>query len=455
MANDLTIGKPARVILLFSLPLLLSTAIQQLYNIADSIIIGNLDSTDGLAAIGAAYPITLFYVAIATGSAMGCSVVISQLFGAKKMGELKSAMYTALISFTILGAVLALLGFFLAGPILQLMNCNPDAFENARIYISIYALGAFPMLVFNAISSIFTGVGDAKRPLIFLIISSVLNVILDIIAVGPLKWGVRGAAIATSFSQLVAALLSAFILVRKMCELEAGDDPVVYFSAPLLKRIASMAIPSILQQVCVAIGHCFIQSMVNTFSTSVMAGYEIGSKIVNFIYMCFNTLGTALSSFTGQNLGAGKTYRINSGYRISCIICFAVVAAVVGLVQLFAMPLAGLFMDTSVGDSAKVLEVAVSFIRIVTLDQFIVSQIIPAGGLLRGLGKIKLFFIATVVDFTTRVVMTYVLIHALSSINGAYWAWFFGSTIDLILLLIFIAYEKKKGILSGQGIDQI
>ena len=449
MANDLTVGKPTRVILLFSLPLLLSTAIQQLYNIADSAIIGNLDSTDGLAAIGAAYPLTLFYVAIATGSAMGCTVVISQLFGAKKMGELKSAMYTALFSFTALGVLLAVLGFTLAGPLMRLLNCNPDAFDGARTYIAIYALGAFPMLVFNAISSIFTGVGDAKRPLIFLIVSSVLNVILDIIAVGPMKMGVFGAALATAISQLVAALLSFIILIRKMRSLDTQGEKVHYFSTSLLKTIAKLAIPSILQQVCVAIGHCFIQALVNTFSTATMAGYEIGAKVVNFIYMCFNTLGTALSSFAGQNLGAQKTDRIKSGYKASCLICLGLVAVVVGLVQLFAPQLVGMFMDSNETNAAEVLRVGVAFIRIVTLDEFIISQIIPAGGLLRGLGKINKFFIATVADFATRVIMSYILVNVLNSINGAFWAWFFGSTLDIILLLIFIYSENKHGVLCA------
>ena len=216
MATDLTVGKVHKVIFSFSIPLLLSTVLQQFYNIADSMIVGNFAGTVGLASVGAAYPITLFFVAVATGASMGGSVVVSHLFGARKLEELKQAVFTSVVSFAALGAALTILGAALSGALMHLLNAQSDIFFDARAYLIIYALGVFPMLVYNACTGIFTGLGDAKLPLLLLCISSVLNVILDYIAVRYLHWGVRGAAWATSFSQLVAAVLAVVFLIRRL-----------------------------------------------------------------------------------------------------------------------------------------------------------------------------------------------------------------------------------------------
>ena len=450
MLNDLTTGKPSKVLLMFTLPLLLSTAIQQFYNMADSAIVGRLDSSTSLAMIGAAYPITLFFVAIGTGAAMGCTVVVSQLFGAKRMADLKSAIYTILISLTILGAVVGGAGMILAGPLMRLLGVDESLFDGARAYLMIYALGGFPMIVYNASSSIFTGLGDAKRPLYFLITSSVLNIILDIIAVGPLKLSVVGAAWATAISQFVAAILSTVVLFVKIKEIET-DGTEQIFSWEQLKSVAIISIPSIAQQVCVAFGHTVIQSIVNRYDASTMAGYEIGAKVMNFVYMCFNTMGTALSSYAGQNYGARRNDRIMQGYKASCLMCFVLVAAVVAILQIFPSQFASIFVSSSDENVEQVIQVAVHYIRIVSLDQLIVSIIIPSGGLLRGMGKIGQFFIATIVDFGLRVGASFLFTYLLelagsaTSYMGLYYAWFVGSTVDLIMLLIWVYRLRTKG----------
>jgi len=456
MARDLTEGKPSKVILTFALPLLLSTAIQQLYNIADSAVIGRLDSADSLACIGAAYPITLFFVAIATGSCMGCSVIIAQLFGAKKTREVKSGVYTALIALSVFGAVFALAGFFLAGPLMKLLGCHPDAFDGARTYLSIYAIGVFPMLAYNAANASFTGLGDARHPLYFLIISSVLNIILDIIAVGPMRLGVMGAAWATTISQFVAAIISAAVILRKIEEIKT-EEKVPAFDKEILKRMTRMAVPSILQQSTIALGHTFLQMIVNTFGPSAMAGYEIGAKIVNFLYMCFNTIGTALSSFAGQNFGAKMYDRIRSGYRAANMICITYAVAVVATVQIIPYQLVGIFVNSTDTNAAEITSVAVSYLRIVSIVFLIIAFIIPAGGLLRGLGEINKFFAATVIDIILRVgvscLLSFVVLH---SITGIYYSWFVGSSVDLILLLICYRRMCRFGMLkngsAGKGL---
>ena len=448
MLNDLTVGKPSKIILRFSLPLLLSTAIQQLYNIADSMIVGKLDSANGLAAIGAAYPLTLFFIAVATGSSMGCSVVISQLFGAKNMRDMKSATSTALISLAVLGVVLSLLGVVLSGPLMTLLGCSPEVFDNAKAYLAIYSAGVLPMFIYNATNAIFTGLGDSKRPLYFLIISSLLNVVLDIIAVGPLKWGVVGAAWATTFSQLVAAVLSTVVLMRKLQEIKT-EEAVSRFDKRLFNDMTRIAVPSICQQACVALSHTVVQSLVNSFGESTMAGYEAASKIHNFAYMSFNTIGTALSSYVAQNFGARRYERIRNGYKVSSLICFAFTCAVVLIMQVFPHQLIGLFVSSDEAQYAEVLRVGTLYLRIISPDYLLICFVITSGGLLRGLGEINKFFAVTVLDFAVRVTMCFVLTNALNSYTGLYWPWYFGTIVDLAICMYWYVKMCRKGILSN------
>ncbi len=442
LLNDLTSGKPGRIIWRFSIPLLLSTAIQQLYNIAGSIIVGRFVGSEALASIGAAYPITLFYIAVATGSSMGCSVVISQLFGAKKLRDMKSAIFTAIISLSSLGVILAVLGVTLSGPLMRLLNAPDAVYDNARAYLAIYSAGVIPMFVYNAVIAIFTGLGNSKRPLFFLILSSVMNIILSLIAVRLLGLGVVGAAWATCLSLLAAAGLSALTLIRQLRGLYP-EEKVPVFDVSLLKSMSRIAIPSILQQSCVALAHTVVQSIVNTFPTAVIAGYEAASKIHNFAYMSFNTLGIALSSFAAQNFGAGKIPRIRKGFRDSTLICLGLTAAVVLIMQIIPARLIGLFTDSDT--DAAVVRTGVTFLRIISPDYFIICFIITIGGLLRGIGRIREFFIVTVVDFTVRVAMCFILTDLLQSYTGLLWSWYFGSAVDVILCFIIYSRISRKG----------
>ena len=432
MTTDLTVGKVPRVILTFSLPLLLSTILQQFYNLADSMIVGNFAGTVGLAAVGAAYPITLFFVAVATGASMGCSVVISQLFGARRMEELKQAVFTSMISFAVLGAVLAGAGCLLSGTLMHLLNAQADIFDPARAYLIIYAVGVLPMLVYNASTGIFTGLGDAKLPLLLLCISSVLNVVLDYIAVRLLNWGVTGAAWATSFSQLVAAVLAVVFMERKLRRL-FPDGVRGRFSGAILRNIAGASVPCILQQGSVALGHTIMQGILNTYDTAVIAGYEAASKLHNFAYMGMNTIGSALASFTAQCYGAKKYDRIREGFRVSLLVCLGCAVCVIALFVLIPDQLVGLFVDD--GADSLVIEAGRNYLRIIGPLYSIITLIITAGGLMRGVGRSVTFFIETILEFTVRIVMCFVLTKALDSYTGLFWAWYFGSSSGFLMCL--------------------
>lgn len=447
--NDLTIGKPSKIILKFSLPLVLSTAIQQLYNIADSVVVGNLDSANGLAAIGAAYPITLFFIAVATGASMGASVVISQLFGAKKLRDMKTAIFTTIISMCALGVVMAVLGVVLSGPLMALLGCDESVFGNARAYLAIYSIGVLPMFVYNIANAVFTGLGDSKRPLYFLIMSSVLNIILDIIAVGPMETGVIGAAWATTISQFVAAALSTSILIARLKKVET-EERHKYFDTKMLWEISDISIPSICQQACVALSHSFVQTLVNSFGAPVMAGYEAASKIYNFSYMSLNTLGTALSSYVGQNYGAKRIDRVNEGFKASVKICFVLTCIVALIIQLIPSQLISLFVKSTDANYIQVMEVGTMYLRIVIPDYLLISFVIALGGLLRGLGEIRKFFIVTVLDFVVRVVMCFVLTELSGSYIGMYFAWYFGTSVDLALCYYWYRKMRRSGVLKQE-----
>ena len=448
MLNDLTVGKPMPVIWRFSIPLLLSTALQQLYNITGSIIVGQFAGKDGLASIGAAYPITLFYIAVATGSSMGASVVISQLFGAKKLKEMKSAIFTAIISLSVLGVILAIAGASLSRTIMALLNARASIFEASSVYLALYSIGVIPMFVFNTATGIFTALGDSKRPLYFLLMSSVLNIVLILFSVGVLDMGVTGAALSTVISQLVAAALCMSILVKHIKAIKV-DEKAVIFDRKLFRDMSKIAIPSIFQQSCVALAHTIVQSLVNTFDTSVIAGYEAASKIHNFAYMSFNTLGIALSSFVAQCFGARKLVRIREGFRASTTICFALTVFVVLIMQIMPDKLIGLFVNKNA--EPDVIKTGVNFLRIISPDYLIICFIITIGGLLRGIGRVRDFFFVTVVDFTVRVVMSFVLTKALNSYTCLFWSWYFGSVIDVVICFMIFANVVKKGELRLSG----
>ncbi len=435
--NDLTVGKPWPLLRRFALPLLLSTALQQLYYIADSVILGQYTGSAGLAAIGAAYPITLFFLAVATGSAMGISVVASQLYGAKRMDDLKTSIYTALLSMGGLGVILTALGVGLASPLLRWLNATGEVYTGGRAYLAIYSAGLIPMLIYNASNAVFTGLGDSRRPLLFLLFSSILNVLLDLLAVAVLRWGIIGAAWATTFSQLAAALLAALVLLRRTREIKT-ETRAKAFDRALFGSMCRIAVPSIFQQACVALAHTIVQSLVNTYSVSVVAGYEAASKIHNFAYMSFNTMGTALSSFAAQNYGAGRGDRVKEGFRTGTLMCFCLTVVVVLIFQLLPRQLMGLFVDP--GQEAEVVETGIRYMRIISPDYLIICFIITFGGLFRGVGKIMDFFLVTVWDFTVRVVMCFVLTRVLNSYTGLFWAWYFGSVADVIPC--FIIYKR-------------
>lgn len=432
MIRDLTQGKPARVLWQFSIPMFISVIFQQLYNIADSVIAGKFAGEDALAAVGASYPITMIFMAIAVGSNIGCSVVISQLFGGRKYREMKTAVFTTLIASTVLAAALTVLGLLCSRGLMSLIHTPSNIFADGDLYLRIYIGGFLFLFLYNVATGIFTSLGDSKTPLYFLIGSSMGNILLDILFVAKFHWGVAGVAWATFIAQGVACVLALFTLKSRIRQVP-GEGRVILFSWTMLAKIGIIAVPSILQQSFISVGNIFIQSLINGYGSSVIAGYSAAIKLNTFAITSFTTLGNGLSSFAAQNVGAGEYDRVKSGFRAGCKMALCVAAPFFAAFFLFGNAMLGLFMNA---DSVLALETGRVFLKIVSPFYFLICIKLMADGVLRGGGAMVHFMIATFSDLILRVILAYVLSFRLGT-AGIWISWPVGWVIAMVLSVLF------------------
>lgn len=400
MIKDLTQGRPTKVLLMFSIPMLLSMVFQQMYNIADSVIVGQFNGKDALAAVGASYPITMLFIAIAMGASVGSSVIISQLFGLKSLERMKTAVWTAVISILALSVLLTLVGYIISAPLIKLLKTPEDIFTDSLAYLNIYIGGLIFLFLYNAATSIFNGLGDSRTPLIFLIISSVFNVVLDLIFVGVLHMGVVGAAWATFIAQGLSGAAAIITLLFKVSKIKTINK-YKKFDLGTLKKISMVAIPSILQQSFVSVGQLCVQGAVNSFGTNTMAAYSSAMKINIFAVSIFNTMSSALSSYTAQNMGAGNENRIKKGYPAALKIAFSISAALILLWFVYGKYLIGFFVNK--GDGEQVIDIGYMFLQFVAIGYPIVALKVVTDGLLRGAGYMTGFMISTFADLIVRV----------------------------------------------------
>lgn len=434
MIKDLTTGEPRKVLWQFALPMFVSVIFQQLYNIADSVIVGNFaaNGEDALAAVGASYPITMIFMAIALGCNIGCSVVISQLFGAKRYKEMKTAVSTTLIASLVLSVILTVIGLMFCKSMLRLISTPKNILADADVYLRIY-IGGFTFLFFyNVVTGIFTSLGDSKTPLYFLIGSSLSNIFLDWVFVAVFHLDVAGVAWATFICQGVACILAMVTLQKRLKAVECEEKPEL-FSFPMLGKIAAFAIPSILQQSFVSVGNIFIQSLINGFGSSVIAGYSAAIKINTFAITCFSTLGNAISSFTAQNVGAEQNDRVKQGLKAGLKMGFLVGVPFFVLCFFKSDLLIRLFMKEQ---SAVALDTGMLFLRIVAPFYFVVSMKLITDGVLRGSGAMRYFMISTFSDLILRVALGYILAVPFGT-TGIWMSWPIGWIIGTALSLAF------------------
>ena len=436
MNRDLTIGKPSTVLWKFCLPLFGSIIFQQLYNIADSWVAGKFVSQNALAAVGNSYEITLIFIAFAFGCNIGCSVIVSQLFGAKEYGKMKTAVYTAFISSGAVCLVLMLVGILGCDSLLHLINTPEEVFADSKLYLDIYVWGLPFVFFYNISTGIFSALGDSKTPFLFLAVSSLSNIAMDIWFVTAFQMGVAGVAWATFICQGVSCVLAVVVVMLRLRKLPAGEGAKL-FSVELLKKFVTIAVPSILQQSFISIGNIMIQSVINSFGTDIMAGYSASVKLNNLVITSFTTLGNGISNYAAQNIGAGKLERVKEGFKAGLKLVWVICVPLVLLYCTCGKALMGFFMDDA---TETALESGVVFLRILSPFYFVVSAKLVADGILRGAGLMKQFMIATFTDLILRVLLAFALSGTVLGSVGIWCAWPIGWAAGTILSIYF--YRK-------------
>lgn len=437
MNKDLTVGKPESVLWKFCLPLFASIIFQQLYNIADSLVAGKFIGENALAAVGNSYEITLIFIAFAFGCNIGCSVIVSQFFGAKDYKNMKTSVYTAMISTAVLCAVLMLFGVLFCGNLLKLIKTPSAILNDSKLYLDIYIYGLPFMFFYNMATGIFSALGDSKTPFIFLVVSSVTNIFVDIIFVKAFNMGIAGVAWATFICQGISAVLAVIVVFLRLSKIKVLQRCPV-FSFIILVKLLKIAIPSILQQSFISIGNIIIQSVINELGAGTIAGYSAAVKLNNLVITSFTTLANGISNFTAQNLGAGKSERIRDGFKAGLKMVWIISIPLVLLYFFAGKQLLYLFLDNPTNTA---IHTGIMFLCILSPFYFVVSTKLVADGILRGAGLMSRFMITTFTDLILRVVLAIILSKQFGS-TGIWCAWPIGWSIATTLSVIF--YKKAK-----------
>lgn len=388
---------PLKALTVFAMPLILGSFFQQVYNMADSIIVGQFVGSPALAAVGACAALTNVFICVALGAGVGAGVLASRYFGAKEYDKMKTIVSTSLISFLMLSIFLGVIGFCFSHLMLRVLQTPTDILDAAVLYLRVYFVG-FPFLfMYNILSTMFTSIGESKIPLGLLIFSSVLNIGMDLWLVAGLGLGVFGAALATLIAQGISAVLSLLIFLNRMRRYQGSFQR---FDRQELHSMLRIAVPSVLQQSTVSVGMMIVQAVVNPFGTQALAGYAATMRVENVFSLIFVSIGNAVSPYVSQNFGAKKTQRIRKGYHAALVldVCFASLAFLV--IENLHAHISSLFL----GKDGTELAYRVSGEYMKWLGYFFLFMGIKMAtdGVLRGLGVMRPFLIANMVNLAIR-----------------------------------------------------
>ena len=388
MVKNLTEGPPLRLLFFFSMPMVVGNLFQQLYNMVDTAVVGKFVGEDAVAAVGSSFPIVFLSVAVAAGLSMGCNVVVSQLFGAGRIHEMKTTISTAILALSVLGLIIMGLGTLFAGSLLELLGTDPDIMADSRTYLQIYFGGAVFLFLYNTLNGIYNAQGDSRTPLIFLMISSLTNIVLDLLFVIRFGMGVAGVAWATLIAQGLCAVASLLVMLRRMrrmpCEPEKQGVKLPLFHMVAVKRIAQIGLPSMLQQSLVSVSMMMMQGLVNSFGKVLVAGYTAATKIDSLAMLPNMNISNAMSSFTAQNIGAGKYERVKEGLK-ACLLMVVVFSLLITvIIFLFGNQLLSLFLDP--GDTSGAMGYGLAYMHTVSLFYILMGLLFVPNGMLRGAG---------------------------------------------------------------------
>lgn len=428
-------GNPGKALFFFALPMILGNLFQQFYNMADSIIVGQFVGEDALAAVGASYALTNVFVMIAIGGGIGASVITSQYLGAAQYRRMRTSVSTALIDFLAVSVALAAVGLLFNVPIMHGLKTPANIFPDATLYLRIYFCGLPFLFMYNILASMFNALGDSRTPLYLLLFSSLLNIGLDLLFVTRFHWGVAGVAAATVMAQGVSALISFSLLLRRLKGYEtepaetggavlaaaglpdqAGPEIVpakgkgmprrqAVFDWQMTGRMVRIAIPSILQQSIVSIGMLLVQSVVNGFGSSVLAGYSAGMRIESICIVPMIAMGNAMSTFTAQNIGAGHPERVRKGYWASYLILLGFAALICVVLLSLKRQIIGAFLQES--DVELAFATGTSYLSFIAWFFLFIGLKAVTDGVLRGAGDVVVFTLANLMNLGIRVFVAF------------------------------------------------
>lgn len=423
--KDLTVGNESKLILSFALPMLYGNIFQQLYNIVDSIVIGKYLGNEALAAVGASFPLIFTLISLIIGIATGATIIIAQYYGAKNMKKVREAIDTLYIFLFFASLFLSLVGILTSKYIFRLIDLPEDIIPQASLYFNIYATGFVFFFGFQGTTSILRGMGDSKTPLYFLIISTLVNIILDLVFVIVFGWGIEGVAIATVIAQ-AGAFFSLIIYLNRRNELLIFNPLKMRFNREIFVRSMQIGLPTGFQQTFVAVGMLALYKVVNMFGTSVIAAYSIAMRIDSFAALPAMNFAAALSSFVGQNIGAGKQERVRKGLNATLRITAYISLGVTLIAWLFPEAIMGMFTN-----DASVIEAGKDYLYIVSVFYIVFSTMFVYNGVLRGAGDTLIPMFVTLFSlWVVRIPISWFLAQRMGP-EGIWWgipiAWAIGA----------------------------
>ena len=432
--TDMTVGSEFSHIIKFALPMLAGNIFQQLYNIADSMIVGRYLGADALASVGATGSITYFFYTLCIGLATGIGILISQNFGAGNHENVKKYIANSAYVLGVFGIFISIISALLAPFLLKMLNTPTEIFDAAVGYMRISCMGTAAVAAYNWINSVMRSLGDSKTPLIFLVVASILNVILDLLFVVVFKWDVNGAAIATITAQGISAIGSIIFAFLKNPMFRISRENAT-FSNIYAKKCISTGVPIALQNVMVSVSMIYLQSVANIFGKTVVAAYTATMRVEQLIHQPFSSLNAAISAFTGQNVGAGKQDRVISGYRTSIKTGSAFALFLLIVFMIFSESIVGMFVD-----EAEVIEIGAAALRISAIFYVPLGFIHITRGLLNGAGDVKYAMINGLAEVGGRIGFAILLLNIPGTGYFAVW----GTTCLTWLLTGVMSYVRYK-----------
>lgn len=440
MDHYLTKDSPSKAISRFALPMVVGSLFQQIYTLVDSAVVGKYVGESALASIGASFALTTIFICIGVGGGAGASVLIARYFGSRDYKRMKTAIFTAIIGFLVLSLGLSAFGLIFSKDLMGLLQTPEEILDMAVLYLNIYFYGLPFLFMYNIISALYQALGESKIPLYFLIFSSVLNVILDVYFVRDLGFGLAGAAYATLLAQGLSAVLSFFVFLRKIKTIKTEKTKI--FDKREFALVSKLAIPSIVQQSTITIGQLLVQSVVNSFGVEILAGFSAAMRVESLIIVPITSLGNALSSYTSQNVGAEKLDRLEKGLRASLIMVGIYSLLVFSLLKINSTSIIAFFMNESSSNLA--IETGMAYLNFIGFFFILVGSKHCIDGVLRGLGDVRVFTFANIVNLFIRVSLSMTLAHKIG-IGMVWYAVPLGWLANLLISSLYYGHTKKRG----------